>query len=130
MEINRLTRVALNHLSKEVFGTESRWQKLVDKGYSELITEEVNETVPAEKEGDESTTRKIRVPVLNKFGAKQFVKKYHTVESVMEFMQAQQKQLAELKAKFLAMQEEQKKKKEEAELVNQIHNAGAGSIKS
>lgn len=129
MELDKRTRLALDHLSKEVFGASSRWQKLIDKGYTELVTEEVTETVPAEKEGDEPTKRQVQVPVLNKFGAQQFVTKRYTIESVMEFMQKHKKAMDELRAKMAAMQEEQRKKKEEAELAEKVNDVLAGSAK-
>lgn len=128
MEIKKLTRLALNSLSKEVFSSSSRWQKLVDKGYSELVTEDTTETVPAEKEGEEATIRQVTVPVLVR-GSQQFVKKFHTVESVMTFMQDRKKMMDDLRAKFEAMQEEQKRKREEADLAKKVNNALAGSAK-
>lgn len=130
MEINRLTRVTLNNLSKEVFGTSSRWEKLVSKGFNELVTEEVTETVPGEKGPDgvvsEPTTRQVRVPVL-RGGSQQFVRKVHTVESVMELMQEQKKQLEFIKAKYAEFEAEQNRKREEAALIDKVNKATAGS---
>jgi hypothetical protein len=98
MEISKKERLELNALSKEVFGVSTRWSKLVNKGYSELVTEEKEETIPPAKEGDEPTKKTVRVPILTKFGAKQSVTKYHTVESIRETMTGLKKQMAELRA--------------------------------
>lgn len=127
MDITRNLRKELDSLSKEVFGTSSRWQKLVDKGYDELVTEEVTETVPAEKEGDEPTTRQVRVPVLSESGAKQFVRKFHTVESVREFLGVQKIQLDLIREQIRKLQEDEQAKKLEEARTKQIHEEASGS---
>lgn len=134
MEISKNVRKELDALSKEVFGTSSRWQKLVNKGYDELVTEEVTETTPAEKEGDEPTKKQVQVPVLTASGAKQYVRKHHTVESVKEFLGVQKiqldlvrKQIAQLQEEAKAKQEEEKAKKEAEDRAKQIHQQLSGS---
>lgn len=135
MEITRVERKELDLLSKDVFGASSRWQKLIDKGYDELVTEEVEETVPAEKEGDEPTKRTVRVPV-KVDGANRYVRKYHTIESVLEFMVEQKKQLdifraqlAKQRDELMAKIEAEKVQKEAEEVAKQVHATLSGSAK-
>lgn len=125
--VDRKTRLELNALSKDVFGVSSKWQKLVEKGYLEEVTEEVTETVPAEKEGDAPTTKTVRVPVLTASGGKQSLLKRYTVETVREFLLERKKTLDTLRA-LLKKQHEDKlaKAKEEAE-AKKINDANAGS---
>jgi len=127
MQVNRTDRKELDALSKDIFGVSSRWQKLVEKGYSELVTEEKTETVPAEKEGDEPTTRQVKVPILTSFGAKQYVIKRHTLESVKEFLLEQKTQLDNIRAQIKKHQEEQKAKEDAENRAKQIHEQVAGS---
>jgi hypothetical protein len=137
MNITKVERKELALLSKDVFGSSTRWEKLIYKGYDELVTEEKEETIPPEKEGDESTTRKVKVPVLLN-GSKHYVRKYHTVESVLEYMVEQKKQLDTLRAQINQQRQEliakidaesaAKKAKEEADkLTQQVNAAIAGS---
>src|SRR5580693_10476931 len=106
MEITRAERKELDLLSKDIFGSSSRWQKLINKGYDEMVTEEVEETVPAEKEGEEPTKRMVKVPVLAPNGTHKFVRKYHTIESVLEFMVEQKKQLDIVRAQIAKQRDE------------------------
>lgn len=137
--MKRAERKEIDLLSKDVFGSSSRWQKLVGKGYDELVTEDVEETVPAEKEGEEPTKQTIKKPVLAN-GARQLLRKYHTVESILEFMIEQKKQLDVFRAQlqkqkeefFAKLQAEQaaKQAKTEAEnLVKELQSTTAGSAK-
>jgi len=136
MKITKLQRNELDGLSKTLFGSSSQWQKLVDKGYDELVTEEVEETVPAEKEGEEPAKRMVKVPVLSPGGSKQYIRKYHTLESVVEFMKEQKiqwdammKARTELIAK-IDKENAEKKAKEDAEaLAKQVHSGVSGSAK-
>ncbi len=124
--ITRKEKDELNTLSKDVFGISSKWQKLVDKGYSELVIEEKEETVPAEKEGDTPTTRKVHVPVL-KNGAKQYVTKRHTVESIRDYMLNQKTQLDGIR-QMIRDQQEAAQAKERAEVqAKELHKQLSGS---
>lgn len=126
--IDRMTRLELNALSKDVFGTSSRWQKMVDKGYKEQVTEEVTETVPAEKEGDAPTTRQVWVPVKNSGGSFMYVIKRHTVETVLAYMVEQKIKLDalrdQIKKQYEAKLAEQKAT-EEAKKLNQEFSGSA-----
>ena len=124
--VNRELKQELNELSKEVFGSSSRWHKLVTQGYAELLTEEVTEFVPGEKEGDEGTTRKVSVPKLHK-GIKQSVTRFHTVESVHELMKARKAMLDQIRAEMKKAQEEKEAKAKQAELTKNVHEELSGS---
>jgi len=125
--VDRKTRLELNALSKDVFGVSSKWQKLVEKGYLEEVTEEVTETVPAEKEGDAPTTKTVRVPVLTASGGKQSVLKRYIVESVREFLLERQKSLNILRDILKKQHEEKVAKAKELEEAKKINDANAGS---
>lgn len=139
MNIKRAERKELDLLSQDIFGSSSRWQKLVDKGYDEIVTEEVIETIPAEKEGDEPKKQIVHKPVLER-GVHKLVRKFHTIESVLEYMVEQKKQLDALRAQLEQKKKEffekieadkaAKKAQEEAdETAKRVHAAASGSAK-
>lgn len=121
------TREELNALSKELFGTSSKWQKLLNSGYSEVVTEEVTEYVPGEKDGDEGITRTVRVPVKRADGAPQSVVKRHTVESVKAYMLDRKEAMEKFKAMLQKQQDEQKAKKEQEDANRKAHEELSGS---
>jgi ethanolamine ammonia-lyase large subunit len=124
--ISRKERLELDALSKEVFGASSRWQKLVTKGHPELVTEEVDEVIVPEKEGD-PVTKKVQVPVKTHFGANQYKPKHYTVETIREYMLDQKKQFEEIRAKIKQMQEEERVKKAAEDQARQLHNQFGGA---
>lgn len=125
--VDRKTRLELNALSKDVFGVSSKWQKLVEKGYLEEVTEEVTETVPAEKEGDAPTTKTVRVPVLTASGGKQSVLKRYTVETVREFLLERKKTLDTLRALLKKQHEDKLAKAKEVADAKKLNDENAGS---
>lgn len=126
-DLTRAEREELNALSKEVFGASSRWQKLVNKGYSKVITEEVTELVPGEKEGDEPTERKVQVPVKTASGAIQSKTEYYNVDTVKTLMlDLKARRDAYLEAVKKA-QEEQKAEQEKQALEKKISEEATGS---
>lgn len=126
-QLTRTEREELNSLSKEVFGASSRWQKLVNKGYSKMVMEKVTELVPGEKEEDEPTTREVDVPVKTSFGALQSTQERHTVDSVRELMLRLKKQLDEYRARMEQLQAEAKAKKEAEDLAAKLQEEVGGS---
>lgn len=112
MNIDRETKEQLNALSKEVFGTASRWVKLVEKGYQKLVTEDVEETVPADENGEGGGVNVVQKPVLVANGAQQYVTERHTVASVQALMQKLKKQRDDY---FAAVKELQARTKAEQE---------------
>lgn len=127
--ISKKERLELNALSTEVFGTSSRWQKFVDKGYKEMVTEDKIEIVPPAKEGDEPTTKTVQVPVLTEFGSKRFGIKRYTVESIKEFMLKLKKQMDDIRALIQKQQEERKAAEEAKNKVVQTLENSTGSAK-
>lgn len=113
--LDRNERKELDALSKEIFGQTNRWRKLVDQGYSELVTRHVEEEVPNEN-GEGTTLRMVQIPVLTESGGKQYKQKYHTVESIKEVM-----------LKIKSEIEENRKKQEMEKRQKEVSNALSGS---
>ena len=126
MYLSKAEREELNALSLSVYGVKSRWQKLVEKGYPELLTEETEELVPAEKEGEEPTKRTVRVPVL-KNGSQQYTLKRHTFESVKQLLTEQKTRMDEIRAQIKKLQEDAAEKKKQEELAKKMNEELGGS---
>ena len=60
---SRAVRDAMKALSKEIFGSESRYKKLFE--YDHVLTHKVKETVPGEN-GEPDTEREVEVPLYAK----------------------------------------------------------------
>lgn len=120
-DMSRADRDELNALSKEVFGASSKWKKLIERGYVEMITEETTELVPGKTDEEEPTTRKVQVPVKRHDGALQFTTKHHTVESIKEYMLERKVKLEAVRAQIKKMQEEAAAKKAADELKKKVH---------
>lgn len=129
MNITRQEREELNALSKEVFGVSSKWQKLVNKGYSKLITEETTEYVPGATDNDEGTTRKVQVPVKRKDGAHQSTTQHHTLASVRQYMLERKEMLEKIRAEMKRQQDEKKAKEEQERLAKKVHEELQGSAR-
>jgi len=129
MEISRKERKELDALSKEVFGTSSRWHKLVTSGHGELLTEEKTETVPPAKEGEESTTKTVNVPVKTSFGANKLITKHYTVESVKAMMLEQKTRIEQIKEQIKKHYDDMKAAKEAEERTKQLNDQFSGSAK-
>lgn len=125
-DLTRAEREALTALSKEVFNSASRWETLLKKGYTELLTEEITEYVPDDK-GGEGITRQVKVPLKRRDGALQHVKKSHTVASVKAHMLERKEQLDKIKAEIKKIQDEAKAKKDHEALTKKIHDELRGS---
>lgn len=126
MSLNRAQREELKALSLEVFGSSSRYQKLMNNGYSELVTEEIDEIVPG-VDGAEDTVKKVKIPVKREDGALQYVTKYHTAESVKEYMLDLKKKQEEFKALMEKALAEQKARQEEQKAANAVQDQAGGS---
>ncbi len=126
MYLPKEEREELSALSKEVFGTRNQWQKMITKGFSELVTKKTNEVVPGEN-GTEPTTREVTVPVLTEYGAKQFVTKYYTPETVKEYMLGLKKQRDEIMAMIKQQNDERKAKEEQAKALKDLNAEHGGS---
>ena len=73
--MDRNTRETLNKLSKEVFGSSSKWQKLVNDGFVETFTREREAMIPG-KNG----------PRMKTFTDEKLVTRRYTVEEVTQVM--------------------------------------------
>lgn len=122
-------REQLNALSKEVYGASSRWCKLVDKGRLEIQTEEVTEVVPAEKEGEADTTRKVKIPLRYNDSPKTviYAKRRLTLDEVEAEMIERKAQIDAFKAAIAKAQEEERKAKEQAQLEKNVAEHLTGS---
>lgn len=124
--LTREQREEFKALSKEVFGSSSRYEKLMIRGYDELITEEISEIVPGE-DGKPDTERMVKVPVKRADGALQYAKKYHTADSVMAYMKQCKITLDLFKAQMAAKEANEKAAKEQEEANKQAHQELGGS---
>lgn len=116
----------LSALSKEVFGSRSRWKKLIEKGYIKQTTEDLDEIVPGEN-GAPDTTQKVPVAKRRKDGAYLNTLERHTIESVKEYMLDLKKKREEFMAMIKKAQEEQEAKKKQAELEEKVARELTGS---
>lgn len=76
MNLTRTQREELNALSKQVFGTASKWKKLVENGFPEEFTREREVLVP----------KASGQMVAKKFTDRKYVTKRYTVEEIRKFM--------------------------------------------
>lgn len=127
MQVSREKKEQLNALSKEIFGSSSRWVKLVDKGHTELVTEEVEEVIPADENGENGGIDMVKKPVLTASGAHQYVTKRYTVEEIEAKMNEIKTQRDVYVARLKTMQEEQRKAQEAAEVAKKVHADASGS---
>lgn len=126
MSLTYKERQELNALSKEVFGSSSKWQKLVNTGSHELDTEEVTEYIPPTTEDGEGTTKKTEVMKLRE-GMPHFTKKYYTYESIKALMLDVKAKHAAMLEQYNKMKEEEQRKKEQAELEKKTQEELSGS---
>lgn len=124
MYVDKETREELTALSKEVFGSTTKWKKILDEGTIELVTRKTTQKVKNAAGIEED--QEITVPVLMN-GVRQFTSKYFTLETLKEFM-------LDLKVKrdeFVKMIEEQQKAQKEAaekaKLAESINSDAGGS---
>lgn len=87
MNLTYTKRQELNALSKQVFGTTSRWQKLVNKGVAE----------PFERDREVMVPRADGTLVKKTFTDKKYVLKHYSVEEVEKLMTDVLKAREELK---------------------------------
>jgi hypothetical protein len=97
MNVTRKDREFLNVLSKEVYGTSSRWGKIVRNGVVELVTQEISEIVPG-VDGAPDTEKVQKVPVKRDEGALQSTVKHYSVEEVKVLMVERKIKLDEFNA--------------------------------
>ncbi len=130
MYIEKELQDQLKALSKEIFGSQSKYQKFLKNGTLELITRKQTETVPGEN-GEADTTKEVDVPVLTANGTKQFKQVYYTPESLLEKLQKMKVIRDEFLAQMKKQQDEQaaaaKAKKDEEDRLQKIKEDLTGS---
>lgn len=119
MDIPYKVRKEMEELSKQVFGSRSKYKKYVDNGYPEMLMKNITEIVPG-KDGAPNTEKKTQVHVLDENGVKQIHIKRFTLESIKAYM-------LEIKAK----QDEYKKQMADAQqlqrVAQHVQNVSSGS---
>ena len=107
----REQREELKALSKEVFGASSKWQKLME--YDHVLTRKIKETVPGENgEPDKEVEREVPVFAPGTTKVKQSVRKYRSIEEVLELLKGFKAKREEFIAQMKKQQEEAKAKRE------------------
>jgi inorganic pyrophosphatase/exopolyphosphatase len=109
----------MNALSKEVFGTTSKWKKMVEKGVAELVEEDIKKL--SIKDGKE-VTEIVKTPKLRAGPGggelHQSTLKRYTVEEAREFLLLVKDRRTQVQAAIKRIEEQQKVEKaakEEAE---------------
>lgn len=126
MTTDRQTREELNALSLAVFGSSSRWQKLVKNGYTKLKTRTVKELVPSEVEGEEPKEIEVEQPILLN-GAKQSELIRLTVDGVREMMLELQAKREAFWAQLQKQREDQEAARQQAELEKKVQDTASGA---
>lgn len=121
------TRQELKKLSLEVFGSSSRWQKIMNNGTPRVVTETVAEVVPGTNPGDPDTVRQVEVPVKYDGKGGVYEVQRHTETSVRELMLGMKKKQEELREQIFKAQMEQMAKRAQEELEKKVQNDSAGS---
>ncbi len=103
MDISYEQRQELNALSLEVFGTKSRWCKLLSEGYVVQKSEDFKRKL-VYKAGAKGRAGKPQGYI------RKAVTKYHTLETLLDYMIAEKLRITELKAKAEAKLNEENSK--------------------
>lgn len=113
MQYSREITNELNSLSKKIFGSTSKWRKMVEKGVWELVEEDVKKLVV--KDGKE-TTEMVKEPVYYTGKRENCEMKQHqlhryTLEEVKEFMLTVKDRQEQVRQAIKKIEEEQKAQK-------------------
>lgn len=107
MYIDRKTKEELNALSKSVFGTTSKWRKMMELGVSEIVQEDTKKLVV--KDGKEEYET-IKTPVMHKDQLVVNRLKRYTIDEVREFMLMVKDRQEQFREAMKRVEEEQKAK--------------------
>lgn len=121
MHIDRQAREQLKALSKEIFGSSSKWQTILSKGTTELLTK-----TETQVDGTGQSFETV-VPVLNANGTKNFYQKYYTLETLTEYLLSLKIKRDEFLAKMAKQKEDDRLKAETAKLLEQTKQELTGS---
>lgn len=109
MQYSREVINEMNALSKEVFGSTSKWKKMVEKGVAELIEEDTKKLTM--KDGKE-VVETVKTPLMHVGSSggelhKSVLKRY-TLEEAKEFMLLVKDRRAQVQAAIKRIEEQQK----------------------
>jgi hypothetical protein len=120
---SREIRQELDLLSKEVFGSRTKWRRMVEQGVVEPVLEDTTRYVPDpdSKNGEDYKTEVVKTNVThhgpNGGELNMHTIKRYTVEEIKQYMLDRKKQTAELMALIRKNREEQRAKEEAAKNV-------------
>jgi hypothetical protein len=95
----------LNKLSKEVFGSKSKWRRFVENGVSEAVTEDTKRLLI--KDGKEETDY-VKTQVLHKDSVPLSTIKRYTVSEIEQYMVQRKAQKEQFIAAIQKMQQDKK----------------------
>lgn len=123
MNLTYTERNELNELSLYVFGSSSRWQKLVNRGYAKTLTETTEEMVPG-KDGAPDEVKEIQVPVRygNSNTTVSVVTRY-----TLEGIKTRMLELKKFKDELIAAENERKAAAAQKALEDQVNKELMGS---
>jgi len=122
----REQREELKALSQEVFGASSKWQKLME--YDQVLTRKIKETVPGQDgQPDQEVEREVPIFAPGTTKVKQSVRKYRSVEEVLELLKGFKAKRDEFIAQMKKQQEEAKAKKEADAQAQKVQEQLGGS---
>lgn len=98
----------LNQLSKEVFGTTSKWKKMVEKGVLELVEEETKKLGKDGKEEGTVKTPKYYTGPSGEAQIAQYQLHRYTVSEVREFMLTVKDRQEQVRQAIKKIEEQQK----------------------
>lgn len=126
MDITYQERKELDAISKEIFGSSSRWKKFLDKGMPELVTHKVTRT---ETVNGTETTKEVEEPLLvpGTTKVRQYTQKYFTLETLTAWMKDLKQKRDEFIAKMKKEEEERKAKEEEKKRLEAAQEELGGS---
>lgn len=128
LSLSHEQRKEYSELSKDVFGSSSRWEKLLSKGLVEPVTTTMREFLPSGDEDGGGTEKDVEVPVtVGKSTVPYLHVKRFTVESVKDYMLERKKKVEEVRAFIAKMQAEQKANRDAAELKAKLQDQVGGS---
>lgn len=105
MNIDRKTKEELNQLSKEVFGSSSKWRKMMDLGVPEVVEENTKKLVM--KDGKEEYET-VKTAVLYKEQMPLNTLRRYTVSEVRDFMLTVKDRQDQVRAAIKRIEEQQK----------------------
>jgi len=121
--LSREMREEMKALSKEIFGSSSKYQKLYEQ--TEIVTMKKKEIIPGEN-GAEDTEREVTVPVLVNGSKQSRVVRRNNAE-VLELLKTFKARRDEFMAQMQKQQEEQKAKREAADKAAKLQEDLGGS---